>query len=73
MILCIFRKANKDKIDNRFPAYVLLYTNFSHTGRDTLKREVKVSSSSVQILQMKDGLIKKKVKKGWAMVLKAVL
>ncbi len=61
-------KSNKDGIDNRFPTYVLHYTNFSHTRRDTLKREVKVSSSSDQILQMKDGLIKKKIKKGWALV-----
>ena len=61
-------KTNKEELDNRFPAYVLHYTNFSPTRKEPLKREVRVSSSEEQILQMKDGLIEKNIKKGWALV-----
>jgi hypothetical protein len=61
-------KTNKEEIDHRFPAYVLHYTNFSPTRKEPLKREVRVSSSKEQILQMKDMLIEKNIKKGWALV-----
>lgn len=61
-------KSHKEEIDSRYPAYILHYTNFSPTRKEPLKREVRVSSSEEQILQMKDGLIEKNIKKGWALV-----
>ena len=63
-------KTNKEKLDSRFPAYVLHYTNFSPTRKAPLKKDVKVSSSLEQLLQMKDALVKKNIKKGWKLVAK---
>ena len=61
-------KSNKEDQDDRFSAYVLHYTNFSPTRKKPLKKEVRVSSSKEQILELKDGLIKKNIKKGWTLI-----
>ena len=61
-------KSNKEDQDDRFSAYILHYTNFSPTRKKPLKREVRVSSSKEQILELKDGFIKKNIKKGWLLV-----
>lgn len=61
-------KTNKAEMDNRWPVYVLHYTNFSPTRGEPLKRDVRVSSSEEQIMALKDNFIEKNIKKGWEKV-----
>ena len=46
-------------------AYVLHYTNYSPTRKDPLKREVRISNSKKQIVELLNQFIKKNIKKGW--------
>lgn len=58
-------KTNKDADDPRFPAYVLHYSDFSVGRKEMLKRELRISSSETQILELCDQMIAENVKKGW--------
>ena len=60
-------KTNKEGQDS-YPAYVMNYTNFSPTRSDALKKDVRVSSSEEQILELIQGFIEKNIKKGWEKV-----
>ena len=57
-------KTNKENSGD-FPAYVYHYTDFSPTRKDMLKKEVKVSSSKVQIEALLKTEISDNIKKGW--------
>ena len=61
-------KTNKQRVDNRYPAYVMHFTNFSPGRKDPLKRDVRVSSSEKQILEITNQFIEKNVKKGWGKI-----
>ena len=61
-------KTNKEKDDPRFPGYVMHFTNFSSGRKDPLKREIRISSSEKQILEISEEYIEKNVKKGWVKV-----
>jgi len=61
-------KTNKEKDDPRFPGYVMHFTNFSSGRKDPLKREIRISSSEKQILEISQQYIEKNVKKGWVKV-----
>ena len=58
-------KTNKNEIDQRFPAYVLHYTNYSPVRAEPLKREIRVSSSNEQIMGFVKAYVEENVKKGW--------
>ncbi len=51
-----------------YPAYVFYYANFSSQRADPLQREIKVSSSREQILELKKQSLRENVKKGWEKV-----
>ena len=57
-------KTNKEK-NPLFPAYVLHYTDFSVSRKEQLKRDIRVSSSKEQIMQLLDSFISENIKKGW--------
>lgn len=61
-------KTNKETIDDRYPAYVMNYTNFSPTRGEPLKRDVRISSSKEQILELLQTFKDKNIKKGWVLV-----
>ncbi len=61
-------KTNKENIDDRYPAYVMNYTNFSPTRGEPINRDVRVSSSKEQILELLQVFKDKNVKKGWELV-----
>ncbi len=61
-------KTNKENIDNKYPAYVMNYTNFSPSRLEPLKKDVRVSSSKVQILELLEVFKTKNIKKGWNLV-----
>ena len=61
-------KTNKENIDDRYPAYVMNYTNFSPTRGEPLKRDVRVSGSKEQIFELLQVFKDKNVKKGWELV-----
>jgi len=61
----IVLKTNKDDKDSRFPAYVFHYSDFSSGRKDALKRDIRVSSSQEQIMEIAQLWIDKNVKKGW--------
>lgn len=44
------------------------YTNFSPSRGEALKKDVRVSSSTEQILELLQGFIDKNIKKGWEKV-----
>lgn len=58
-------KTNKEEQDISYPAYVMNYTNFSPTRGDPLKKDIRVSSSKEQILELIQGFVNKNIKKGW--------
>lgn len=57
-------RTNKEKAA-RFPAYVLHHTDYNFWRQDTLKRDIRVSDSYDQIMQLYDELIASSIKKGW--------
>ena len=58
-------KTNKEKLDQKYPAYVFCYTDFSPKRKDPLSREVKISNSKEQIMEIAKNYIDENVKKGW--------
>jgi hypothetical protein len=58
-------KTNKSEKDNRYPAYVFHYTNYSPSRGEPLKRDVRVSSSEDQIREIANAFVEKNIKKGW--------
>jgi len=58
-------KTNKEDIDDRYPAYVMNYTNFSPTRGEPLKKDVRISNTKEQILKLLQEFKDKNVKKGW--------
>ena len=58
-------KTNKEDMGRRHPAYVMHFTNFSSGRNDPIQRDVRVSSSRKQIMQITQKFIEKNVKKGW--------
>lgn len=60
----IVYKTNKED-SGRFPAYVLHHTDYSCGRKEALKRDIRVSSSKEQIMQLLDLFIADNIKKGW--------
>jgi hypothetical protein len=61
-------KTNKEDKDERFPAYVFFYTNFSSGRKAPLNREVRISNSKDQILEIMEKYKTDNIKKGWEKV-----
>ncbi len=61
-------KTNKEQEDQRFPAYVLYYTNFSSGRKDPLKRDIRISNDKKQIMALAKEFVESNVKKGWEQV-----
>ena len=61
-------KTNKEKADDGYPVFVMNYTNFSPSRKDPLKKDVRISNSKKQILELLDGFMEKNIKKGWEKV-----
>lgn len=57
-------KTNKES-DPRFPAYVLHLTDYNYSRREQLCRDIRVSSSRAQIMQLLDEMLLMNIKKGW--------
>ena len=60
-------KTNKENLDD-YPAYVYHYTDFSAGRKEMLKKEIKVSNSKKQIIDIFESEILDNVKKGWEKV-----
>ena len=57
-------KTNKEHT-NEYPAYVLHLTDFSTGRKDPLKKDVKVTDSKEQVMELYEELFEKNIKKGW--------
>jgi hypothetical protein len=57
-------KTNKETTDE-FPAYVMHFTDFSPNRKDSLSREVRVSSCPMQMEQLFASLKEENIKAGW--------
>lgn len=57
-------KTNKEG-SGLFPAYVLHHTDFSCGRKESLKRDIRVSSSEAQIMKFLDEFVSDNIKKGW--------
>tara|TARA_B100000900_G_scaffold7446_1_gene6298 strand:- start:176 stop:316 length:141 start_codon:yes stop_codon:yes gene_type:complete len=45
-----------------------MHRNYSPTRKDPLKREVRISNSKKQIVELMNQFIEKNIKKGWSKV-----
>ncbi|MDP4182236.1 MAG: hypothetical protein Q8942_14250 [Bacillota bacterium] len=61
-------KTNKEFIDDRYPAYVMHYTNFSSDRKEPLQRDMRVSDNKDQIFKMLNEFMDENIKKGWQKV-----
>lgn len=61
-------KTNKEEIDDRYPAYVMHYTNFSSDRKEPLQRDMRVSNSREQIFELLNKFMTENIKKGWVKV-----
>ena len=61
-------KTNKEDEAKEYPAFVMHYTDFSPNRKAPLDREVMVSDSKEQILELLELSKKENIKKGWAPV-----
>lgn len=57
-------KTNKQQT-GEFPAYVLYYLNYSSQRQEPLQREVRVSASEGQIMELYERMLEKNIKQGW--------
>lgn len=57
-------KTNKET-SGRFPAYVLHHTDYCIGRKEPLQRDLRVSNSREQIIQLADDMIEATIKKGW--------
>lgn len=57
-------KTNKESAGN-FPAYILHFTDYSPSRLEALKRDIRVSDSEDQIMELCQQMIESNVKKGW--------
>lgn len=57
-------KTNKEQT-GIYPAYVLHYTDFSISRKEQLKKDIRVSNSLEQIMQLAEDFVIDNVKKGW--------
>jgi hypothetical protein len=58
-------KTNKDTIDQRWPAYVVHWTDYSPGRLDPIKRVVRLAPTEALAMELAEALVKKGVKKGW--------
>ncbi len=61
-------KTNKETVDSSYPAYVMHYTNFSSDRKEPLQRDIRVSGSRDQILDITNTFMEENIKKGWSKV-----
>ena len=57
-------KTNKES-SNKYPAYVLQYTDFSAGRKDPIKRDVKLTNDKDQVMELLAASIEKNIKSGW--------
>ena len=61
-------KTNKEETGS-YPAYVFHHTDYSASRKESLKRDIRVSSDESQIHKIMDDFIAENIKKGWEEVL----
>ena len=57
-------QTNKEQ-SNKYPAYVLHYTDFSAGRKDPIKRDVKLTNDKDQVMELLTAAIEKNIKSGW--------
>lgn len=60
-------KTNKEESGD-YPAYVLHYSNYSSNRQEPLQRELRISNSEDQIMQLYKNYLDENIKKGWQQV-----
>ncbi len=58
-------KTNKEEIDDRYPAFVVHFTDYSSGRKDPLKREVRLAPTEDLARGIADDMIKANIKSGW--------
>ena len=61
-------KTNKHDEMEEFPAFVHHYTDFSPNRKAPLDRDVRISNSQSQIMELHHSMIEANIKKGWELV-----
>ena len=60
-------KTNKDT-DGPYPPYMVYWVDYSPNRADPIQREPKPAGTEERAMELADGLIASKIKKGWAKV-----
>ncbi len=60
-------KTNKETVDPKYPGYVMHYTNFSSKRKEPLQKDIRISGSDTQIMEITKQFIKSNIKKGWVL------
>lgn len=50
---------------NKYPAYVLHYTDFSAGRKDPIKRDIKLTNDKDQVMELLTATVEKNIKSGW--------
>lgn len=58
-------KTNKETLSDKFPAYVMNYTNFSPGRKNPMQKNVRISCSEKQIMELTKEFIENNIKSGW--------
>ncbi|MCP4346037.1 MAG: hypothetical protein GY795_10990 [Desulfobacterales bacterium] len=58
-------KTNKETVNPKYPGYVMHYTNFSSSRKEPLQKDIRISNSETQIMELTQQFIKNNIKKGW--------
>ena len=61
-------KTGKERLDPRYPAYVVHWTDYSPGRRDPIKRTVRPAPSEAEAAALGDAFIAKNIKRGWTLV-----
>ena len=59
-------KTNKEEVDERYPAYVVHWTDYSPNRKDPIKRTVKLAPDEEGATALATKLVEDGVKKGWS-------
>jgi hypothetical protein len=61
-------KTNKSKVDERYPEYVIHWTDYSPGRASPLDREVKLAPDEKTAIRTADAMIEQNIKKGWGKI-----
>jgi len=63
-------KTNKEDVDHRYPAYAVMFTDYSPARQEPIRTELRVAASSERIMAIAENWLAENVGRGWECVAK---